>query len=155
MVLVWRSLRARLGWNSGQRRLESRGRPCRGKTRRRGERGRRGEERFSSVIISGFCYPRGERCAARAFVWFGGASGLGPNGTSTNADWSNTYPNDGLISSLSTAGRVNDDPFDDVMVGCMQWDGRDATGAPVPAGAYFLRLEANGEVRTTKLTLTR
>ncbi|HWN82999.1 MAG TPA: FlgD immunoglobulin-like domain containing protein, partial [Candidatus Udaeobacter sp.] len=35
------------------------------------------------------------------------------------------------------------------------WDGRDATGAPVPAGAYFLRLEANGEVRTAKLTLTR
>ena len=46
---------------------------------------------FSSVIISGFCYVRPQTCVARAFVWFGSATGLGPNGTSTNADWNNTY----------------------------------------------------------------
>jgi hypothetical protein len=35
------------------------------------------------------------------------------------------------------------------------WDGRDAAGALVPSGAYFLRLVAGGETRTRALTVVR
>jgi photosystem II stability/assembly factor-like uncharacterized protein len=37
----------------------------------------------------------------------------------------------------------------------LRWDRRDASGAPAVAGVYFVRLEADGVVRTTKLTLVR
>lgn len=37
--------------------------------------------------------------------------------------------------------------------GRVRWDGRDARGAAVRAGAYFVRLEAVGEVRRVKLVL--
>lgn len=36
-----------------------------------------------------------------------------------------------------------------------RWDARDGGGEPVPAGVYFARLEAAGEVRTRKLIVTR
>jgi len=198
---------------------------------------------FSDVIIGSRCYRRGNTCVGRALVWFGSASGLGPNGTLFNADWINIYPTPNYAMSLATAGSVNGDPYDDVIVGCPQcangqfdegrafvyhgagnptaiepppasgtvdlrlaaarpnpfspgtqieyvvpraghvrltiydaagrqvttlvdewveayrqvaaWDGRDMTGSALPAGAYFIRLEAGGEVRTTKVTLTR
>ena len=32
-----------------------------------------------------------------------------------------------------------------------RWDGRDESGRPVAAGAYFARLESGGEVRTEKI----
>ena len=35
------------------------------------------------------------------------------------------------------------------------WDGRSASGAPAPAGTYFARLTAGGEVAVTKLIRTR
>lgn len=39
--------------------------------------------------------------------------------------------------------------------GRVRWDGRDARGTPVRAGAYFVRLEAAGEVRRMRLALLR
>src|SRR5262249_26500959 len=33
------------------------------------------------------------------------------------------------------------------------WDSRDAAGSRVPAGVYFIRLQAAGEVRTQKLVV--
>jgi hypothetical protein len=35
------------------------------------------------------------------------------------------------------------------------WDGRDEAGHQVPAGVYFYRLEAGGEVLTRKLLVIR
>jgi flagellar hook assembly protein FlgD len=37
----------------------------------------------------------------------------------------------------------------------MQWDGSGSDGAPVPAGLYFVRLAANGEVRAARLLRLR
>jgi photosystem II stability/assembly factor-like uncharacterized protein len=36
-----------------------------------------------------------------------------------------------------------------------RWDGRDESGAPVAAGAYFVRLESAGEIRTEKIVRVR
>ncbi len=36
-----------------------------------------------------------------------------------------------------------------------RWDGRDAAGAPVAAGVYFLRIEAAGETRTARIVQLR
>jgi flagellar hook assembly protein FlgD len=36
-----------------------------------------------------------------------------------------------------------------------RWDGRDAAGAPAPAGVYFLRLEAAGATRSGRIALLR
>lgn len=37
----------------------------------------------------------------------------------------------------------------------LRWDGRDDSGKPVASGLYLLRLQAGGEVRSTKLLLAR
>ena len=35
------------------------------------------------------------------------------------------------------------------------WNGRDASGSRVPAGVYFVRLEAAGQVQSQKIVLNR
>jgi hypothetical protein len=37
----------------------------------------------------------------------------------------------------------------------LRWDGRDASGAPVPAGIYFIRVEALGRSRAQRFALVR
>ncbi len=37
----------------------------------------------------------------------------------------------------------------------VRWDGRDESGAALPSGTYLLRLEAGGEVRTSRVALIR
>jgi hypothetical protein len=39
--------------------------------------------------------------------------------------------------------------------GAVVWDGLDGNGKPVPAGTYFLRLEAHGDIRAESLTVVR
>jgi hypothetical protein len=59
------------------------------------------------------------------YVWYGGATGLGDNGTPANADW---YASTPLASEAPTCtvrgiGDVNGDGFDDVMAGAPRYDG--------------------------------
>ena len=37
----------------------------------------------------------------------------------------------------------------------VSWDGRDVQGAPAPAGVYFYRLEAGGQIQTKKMVLLK
>jgi hypothetical protein len=37
----------------------------------------------------------------------------------------------------------------------LRWDGRDARGAAVPSGVYFLRLESGGTVRAHRMVRVR
>jgi hypothetical protein len=54
-----------------------------------------------------------------AYVYYGSATGLGPNGTLTNADWSavGTQANEGFGNTVDTARDVNGDGYSDVIVG--------------------------------------
>jgi hypothetical protein len=60
-----------------------------------------------------------EEGEGRAFVWYGSATGLGPDGTLDNADWmvEGNQPGARLGFSVATAGDVDNDGYDEVIVG--------------------------------------
>ncbi len=61
----------------------------------------------------------GANSQGKAFVWLGSATGLGPDGTSANADWDwlGTTVNGMFGQSVGTAGDVNRDYYSDLIVG--------------------------------------
>lgn len=74
---------------------------------------------FDDIVVSS-CYetPASFECPGRVFVWLGSATGLGPNGTPSNADWFATGDPSGYqfgywVSSLD----VNGDHFSDIAIG--------------------------------------
>jgi hypothetical protein len=80
---------------------------------------------FSDIIVSAHRYSKGEFREGAAFVWYGSATGLGPDGTPANADWIAESNTDGYTLGLGvgTAGDVNGDGYADVIVGCRQYHG--------------------------------
>lgn len=47
------------------------------------------------------------------------------------------------------------DEYQDTGMHAVTWNGRDTRGATVSSGVYYARMEANGELRTTKMALLR
>ncbi len=79
---------------------------------------------YSDVIAGAPGYDEGQPDEGRVFVWYGGPAGLGANGTPLNADWSAGI-GQSLASfgrSVGTAGDVNGDGYDDVIVGADGYD---------------------------------
>jgi hypothetical protein len=79
---------------------------------------------YDDVIIGSYWYGNGQDHEGAAFVWHGGSGGLGANGNPTNADWvvesDQAYAQLGI--AVATAGDVNDDSYDDVIIGANQYD---------------------------------
>jgi pimeloyl-ACP methyl ester carboxylesterase len=74
---------------------------------------------YADIIVGASSYDDGQEDEGAIFVWYGSESGLGNNGTPDNADWSAEINqiNARLGWSVSTAGDVNGDGYDDVIVG--------------------------------------
>jgi hypothetical protein len=79
---------------------------------------------YSDVTAGARLYDNGESNEGGAFCWFGSPSGLGANGTPSNADWSaeSNQANADFGISVSTAGDVNGDGYSDVIVGAQNYD---------------------------------
>ena len=79
---------------------------------------------YSDVVIGARYYNSTLKGQGAAFAWRGSATGLGSNGTPSNADWSVFGPqaDDYLGRAVATAGDVNGDGYSDVIVGVPGYD---------------------------------
>jgi hypothetical protein len=79
---------------------------------------------YSDIIAGARLYDNGESNEGSAFCWYGSPSGLGANGTPSNADWSaeSNQASAFFGVSVSTAGDVNGDGYSDVIVGAQGYD---------------------------------
>jgi hypothetical protein len=78
---------------------------------------------YADVIIGAYYYDNGQTNEGAAFVWYGSAVGLGPNGTPGNADWtaeSNQTESD-FGSVATTAGDINGDGYADIVIGASNY----------------------------------
>jgi hypothetical protein len=79
---------------------------------------------YSEVIIGAPKYDDPKTDEGIAMLWYGGSNGLGSNGTPSNSDWhaETQHAHDLLGSGVGTAGDVNGDGYDDVIVGAPGYD---------------------------------
>lgn len=92
---------------------------------------------FSDVIVGAWGYANGQTNEGRAYVYHGSASGL-----SVTANWSAEGDQATALFgyAVSTAGDVNDDGFDDVIVGAPRFD----NGATDEGRAFVYHGSASG-----------
>jgi len=79
---------------------------------------------YSDIIAGTRLFDNGESDEGKAFVWYGGASGLGSNGLPSNADWS-AEGNQAIAYfgySVSAAGDVNGDGYSDIIIGAYNYN---------------------------------
>jgi hypothetical protein len=81
------------------------------------------------------------------YVWYGSASGLGANGTTTNAAWKVAGPlaGDELGIAAGCAGDINNDGYSDLIVGAPDHD----TGGGVHPGKALVFLGSNSGLSST------
>lgn len=101
---------------------------------------------FGDVIVGALGYDNGQVDEGRVFVWYGSASGLGPSGTPSNADWTaeGDWAGAKFGTSVSVAGDVNNDGFSDVIVGAPYLD----NGQTDEGRAYVFRGSPSGLIVT-------
>jgi hypothetical protein len=74
---------------------------------------------YSDVVVGAPGYTNGETGEGRAFVYYGSATG-----PSTTADWTaeSNQANAGFSRAMATAGDVNGDGYDDLIIGAHAYD---------------------------------
>jgi len=96
---------------------------------------------FSDILVGAREYESSsaEADEGRVFVWYGSSTGLGPNGTPSNADWFAESNQAGAFMGISvaTAGDVNGDGYADVLVGAHRYE---STSGQSDEGRAFLWL---------------
>jgi hypothetical protein len=105
---------------------------------------------YDDVIIGAELFDNGHNDEGQAFVYLGSASGLGPDGTPLNADWTAQSDQAGAHFGFSVAGAgdVDGDTFDDVIVGAYHY-GNDQSGE---GRAYAYLGSASGLATTADWT---
>jgi hypothetical protein len=94
---------------------------------------------YSDVLIGAYQYKSGNTWRdgneGAAFVWYGSAAGLGPDGDPANASWMVDGDQQGAQFgySVSTAGDVNGDGYSDVIIGAPAYN-----NGPAYEGRVFI-----------------
>lgn len=90
---------------------------------------------YDDIIVGAYRYDTNN--IAHAYVWFGGEFGLGNFGTPSNADWVASDPgsSSGYGYSVRGIGDINNDTYDEVLVGAHLYD-----GGTTDQGAVFVYL---------------
>jgi len=81
-------------------------------------------DNYDDIIVGAYKYDNGQTDEGAVFVWYGSATGLGDNGTTTNADWQaeSNQASAEFGHSVASAGDVNGDNYDDIIVGAWIYD---------------------------------
>ncbi len=81
-------------------------------------------DNYDDIIVGAYKYDNGQTDEGAVFVWYGSATGLGDNGTTTNADWQaeSNQASAQFGHSVASAGDVNGDNYDDIIVGASIYD---------------------------------
>ncbi len=79
---------------------------------------------YGDLVVGSHWYNNGEAFEGAAFVYYGSATGLGPNGTPANADWlaESNQAAGRLGYAVGTAGDVNGDGYADIIIGADAYD---------------------------------
>jgi hypothetical protein len=101
---------------------------------------------FGDVIVGAAAYDAGQTNEGKAWLYLGSSSGLGPTST-----WSAEGEQNGAEFGfeVATAGDVNGDDYDDVLVGAHLWDG----GQTDEGRAYLYLGTATGLASTAIWTM--
>ncbi len=93
---------------------------------------------YSDIVVGAPGYQTGGVSTGSAFIWLGGSSGLGANGSPLNADWNDNGAQLGVQGmsfgdAVACAGDVDGDGFSDVIIGAPYAD-----DGEVDEGAAFV-----------------
>ncbi|MBN1900887.1 FG-GAP repeat protein [Candidatus Sumerlaeota bacterium] len=99
---------------------------------------------YDDIIAGADWYANGEQNEGGIFAWYGSAEGLGPQGSLNNADWKTESNKESAVFGLSVscAGDINGDGFDDVIAGANRYGNDQA----YEGRAYVYRGSQNGLV---------
>ncbi len=78
---------------------------------------------YDDVIVGSEMYDNGQSDEGMVFVWYGSASGLGPDGTPANADWqAESNQATAYLGNTVASGDFNGDTYYDVLAGADIYD---------------------------------